>query len=68
MQFTSLPKSYHVFLSETVRRIQLELEGEEGCYPLKLSLVSLPPEGGTRLSQRGGEEEVLRLPLSQKTQ
>lgn len=35
---------YRQFLSDTVRRMSLELEGPEASYMLKLSLVSLPPE------------------------
>ncbi|MEK4042686.1 4'-phosphopantetheinyl transferase superfamily protein [Paenibacillus sp. FSL H8-0048] len=46
MQYTAFARQYEQFLSETVRRCHLELEGPEGSYGLKLSVVSLPPEDG----------------------
>ncbi|MEK4852165.1 hypothetical protein NST04_20120 [Paenibacillus sp. FSL H7-0756] len=46
MQYTAFARQYEQFLSETVRRCHLKLEGPEGSYGLKLSVVSLPPEDG----------------------
>lgn len=44
MQYTTFARQYGQFISDTVRRMSLELEGPEGRYSLKLSVVSLPPE------------------------
>ncbi|NQX47862.1 4'-phosphopantetheinyl transferase superfamily protein [Paenibacillus tritici] len=46
MQYTTFARQYGHFLTDTVRRVRLELEGPEGSYGLGLSVVSLPPEDG----------------------
>lgn len=44
MQYTTFARQYGQFLTDTVRRVSLKLEGPEGSYTLKLSVVTLPPE------------------------